>query len=459
MPTPSTTTEPSGQDGNSPLYDSLFKSVEQPQPQQDDRRPGRSIHDVLAEVESEVDKPDGTPADNKDKDGKPPADKPETKPEDKPDAPPAKVRVTKKKAAPEPLPEPEPEPEPEPVRRKAAAKPEPEPEPEPEVELNEEETDALESARFAEGLDPIKYKGYAGKLEKFYKAHADFVKQKRAQDPDFDFSEDNPEYSAWVQANRPPQIPQHEMKRIERERVRADVTKEAESKVEAIRNELRLRDEMPKIRERANKFMGESFRNALPDEAAALLKEKGLAAVKEAFPLEYQITAEVAKQASEMVSEFYALTGGLKKYNNDANTEEGAMHKSIIDWIDNECTEFAAKGGQYRIRDGKTFLDRTRYHSLPAAQRAKFWTFSNDELVMIAQGTMKRSLQVQLAEHREHLKKMGFVQQARAASVPPAETAPKPTPAQVRSSQAPGAAPAAPANEPGSGSILGVLGI
>ena len=461
MPTPSTT-EPSGQDGNSPLYDSLFKSVEQPQPQQDDRRPGRSIHDVLAEVESEVDKPDGTPADkdkDKDKDGKPPADKPETKPEDKPDAPPAKVRVTKKKVAPEPLPEPEPEPEPEPVRRKAAAKPEPEPEPEPEVELNEEETDALESARFAEGLDPVKYKGYAGKLEKFYKAHADFVKQKRAQDPDFDFSEDNPEYSAWVQANRPPQIPQHEMKRIERERIRADVTKEAESKVEAIRNELRLRDEMPKIRERANKFMGESFRNALPDEAAALLKEKGLAAVKEAFPLEYQITAEVAKQASEMVSEFYALTSGLKKFNQDTSTEEGAMHKSIIEWIENECSEFAAKGGQYRIRDGKTFLDRTRYHSLPAAQRAKFWTFSNDELVMIAQGTMKRSLQVQLAEHREHLKKMGFVQQARAASAPPAETAPKPTPAQVRSSQAPGAAPAAPANEQGSGSILGVLGI
>ena len=163
--------------------------------------------------------------------------------------------------------------------------------------------------------------------------------------------------------------------------------------------------------------------------------------------------------ASEMVSEFYALAGGLKKFNNDANTEEGAMHKAIIEWIENECSEFAAKGGQYRIRDGKTFLDRTRYHSLPAAQRAKFWTFSNDELVMIAQGTMKRSLQVQLAEHREHLKKMGFVQQARAASVPPAETAPKPTPAQVRSSQAPGAAPAAPANEQGSGSILGVLGI
>ena len=450
MPTPNTA-EPSGQDGNSPLYDSLFKSVEQQPAQTDDRRPGRSIHDVLAEVESEVDKPDGTPAD-KDKDGKPPADKPETKPEE-PDAPPAKVRVTKKKAAPEPLPEPEPEPEPEPVRRKAK----PEPEPEPEVELNEEERDAIESARFAEGLDPTKYKGYAGKLEKFYKAHADFVKQKRAQDPDFDFSEDNPEYSAWVQANRPPQIPQHEMKRIERERVRADVTKEADAKVEAIRNELRLRDEMPKIRERANKFMGESFRNALPDEAAALLKEKGLAAVKEAFPLEYQITAEVAKQASEMVSEFYALTGGLKKFNQDANTEEGAMHKSIIDWIDNECAEFAAKGGQYRIRDGKTFLDRTRYHSLPAAQRAKFWTFSNDELVMIAQGTMKRSLQQQLAEHREHLKKMGFVQQPKTAA--PAADAPKPTPAQVRGSQAPGAAPAAPANEPGSGSILGVLGI
>ena len=40
-----------------------------------------------------------------------------------------------------------------------------------------------------------------------------------------------------------------------------------------------------------------------------------------------------------------------------------------------------------------------------------------------------------------------------------ATTPPGPTPAQVRSSQAPGAAPAAPANEPGSGSILGVLGI
>ena len=463
MPTPNTA-EPSGQDGNSPLYDALFKSVEQPDQhqQQEERRPGRSIHDVLAEVgEPDADKP----ADN----GKPaepaadkPADKPAEPPADKPaEDKPAKVRVTKKKATPEPLPEPdlpaEPEPEPEPVRRKAAK---PEPEPEPEVELNEEERDTLDAARFAEGLDPTKYKGYAGKLEKFYRAHAEFVKQKRAEDPDFDFSDDNPEYSAWVQANRPPQIPQHEMRRIERERVRADVTKDADAKVEAIRNELRLRDEMPKIRERANKFMGESFRNALPDEAAALLKEKGLAAVKEAFPFEYQITAEVAKQASEMVSEFYALTSGLKKFNQDTSTEEGAMHKSIIEWIENECSEFAAKGGQFRIRDGKTFLDRARYHTLPAAQRAKFWTFSHEELVLIAQGTMKRSIQQQLAGHREHLKKMGFVQQAAAARAPepPKPAAPTPTPAQVRGSQAPGAAPAAPAGE-SSGSILGVLGI
>ena len=126
MPTPNTA-EPSGQDGNSPLYDALFKSVEQPDQhqQQEERRPGRSIHDVLAEVgEPDADKPadKGKPAEPAadkpaDKPAEPPADKPA---EDKP----AKVRVTKKKATPEPLPEPDlpAEPEPEPGKKLAVPK-------------------------------------------------------------------------------------------------------------------------------------------------------------------------------------------------------------------------------------------------------------------------------------------------------------------------------------------------
>lgn len=294
-------------------------------------------------------------------------------------------------------------------------------------------------------------------MERFYRAHADFMKKKRAEDPEFDFSEDNPEYSAWLVANRPPQIPQHEMRKIERERMRQEIASDADAKVAQVREELRRRDEEPKIRARSHQFMVESFKDSLPDEVQALLKEKGVDAAKAEYPYEFHIVSEVAKQASGMMNEFLSLTAGIKKFNRDSNTDEGKMHKSIIDWIDQECSDFAANGGQYRIREGKTFLGRTRYHSLPAAQRGKYWTFSNDDLVEIAKGTMKRAVTQQLAAARSQLESMGFVRkQPAAAAAKPAPT-PTPTPSQPRGSQAPGAAPVETPKE--GNPVLGMLGL
>ena len=452
MPTPNTA-EPSGQDGNSPLFDVLFKNVEQPPAQQEERRPGRSLSGVLAEIDAEKDKPAKPAEKDKPAEGAPAEKKTDKPAEGAATPPPAEkpVKVTKKKALPEPLPEPEVEEEiiPEPPKTRAAKAPEPEPEKEQELELNDEERDTLDIAKFAESVDP-KYKGYSGKLEKFYRAHAQWVAKKRAEDPEFEFSEDNPEYSTWLTANRPPQIPAFEMRRLDRARVKQEAESAAEAKVNTIREELRRRDEEPKIREKANRFMGDAFRESMPEEMAAVFKEKGIAGAKAEFPFEYNLVAEVSKQASDMVAEFLALTSGIKKFNQDMNTDEGKMHDSIIKWIDHECSDFAANGGQYRIRDGKTFLDRSRFHSLPAAQRAKYWTFSNDEMVMIAQGSVKRAVAAQIKQQREQLEAMGYVRQPRkpdAAETQKPVEPPKPTPAQVRGSQAPGAAPAANTNE------------
>ena len=458
MPTPNTA-EPSGQnDGSSnPLYDALFSSADAAPTKPEETRPGRSIQDVLAEADAAKDNPPPADADK----GTPPADKPTDKPvtDKQPAADPAqkpaeqKVKVTRRKATPAPLPEPELPPEPKPERR---AKPEPEPE--PDVEFSEEERDMLETARVAEGVDP-KFKGYAGKLDKFYRAHADFMKKKRGEDPEFDFSEDNPEYSAWLVANRPPAIPQHELRKIERERIRQEISSDADAKVAQVREELRRRDEEPKIRDRSQRFMTDSFKESLPDEVAALLKEKGVAAARAEYPYEFHIVSEVAKQASGMMSEFLSLTSGIKKFNADQHTDEGKMHKSIIDWIDQECDDFATNGGPYRIREGgQTFLGRTKFYSLPAAQRTKYWTFSDDDLIEIAKGTMKRAVTQQLAASRSQLESMGFVRKKAApAAEPAAKPAPTPTPSQPRGSQAPGAAPTEPAVA--TNAVMGMLGL
>lgn len=445
MTIPNTNPEPSGQsDGTQPetnaLYDTLFNTVSTPEQQQADEVPtrGRSMAEVLSEPEPEP-KPDDTTDKKED----------EPKPEPKPAAEAPKVTTRRRKA--DPLPPLEEAPKPVATATEAP----PKPAPEPELKLLEEEQDMLDLAKYAENVD-AKYKGYAGKLEKFYRQHAEYIDKKRTEDPEFDFTEDNPEYQAWLRANRPPAIPAYEMRKIERERIKQELSQDADAKVAQVHEELRRRDEEPKIQAAAQKFMGEVFKDALPDEMAALVKEKGIAAAKEEYALEYGIASQVAKSASDMMAEFLRLTSGVKKFNADKATEEGALHASLIDWIDQECADFAANGGQYRIRDGKQFVPRSQFGSLSPAAKAKAWTFSNDDLMLIARHTVKKAVAQQVDQQRKQLEAMGFVRQGRKPAAP-AKPEPKPTPAQVRAAPAPGAAPAS-TEQSGGNSVLRTLG-
>ena len=434
--------EPSGQDdGAKPetnaLYDTLFATVSpQEQTAADTPTRGRSMAEVLNDPAPE---PEAE---------QPPEKEPEAKPEPKPAA--EAPKVTRRRKA-DPLPPIE-EQKPAPVAAPVAAAPKEEPK---ELKLLDEEQDMLDLAKYAENVD-AKYKGYAGKLEKFYRQHAEYIDKKRAEDPEFDFTEDNPEYQTWLRANRPPPIPAYDVRKIERERIRQEVAKEADTKVATVREEMRRKEAEPQIQESAKRFMVDVFKDAMPPEAAALAKEQGIEAAKKEFAMEYNIASQVAKSASDMIAEFHRLTGGFKKFNPDKSTEEGRVHASIIDWIDQECTSFATNGGQYRIRDGKQFVPRSQFASLSPEAKAKAWTFSNSDLVEIARHTVKRAVNQQVEQQRKQLESMGFVRQQQARKAP-AKPEPKPTPAQVRAAPAPGAAPAAP-EQSGGNPVLSVLG-
>lgn len=450
-----------GGSNENPLLKSLFAAASEPK-QEERQKPsstaGASLHEVLANIDAQAEaggeKPDGA------KDGEKPEAKEGEKPSETPPPPPAapakrvKVRRAKEPEAPPPPPVVAP-------AAPAAEPPKKEEPKDPDDGLLDEEKEMLRLARFAEKKNSTKYAGHADKLSAFFRKNAEFVAKKQAEDPEYDFSEDNPEYKAFLNANRPPAIPAHEQRALEREMIKEEVLEEtrAESQKRTEEEQTRARhDELRKQHKQdANKFWKETVTVALPDELMATIKEHGVAKAREMHPLEYQIADHVTKNAADAVEEFMLISSGVKQL--DPNNPQ---HVGIVQFINDECADFAKNGGDDRVRNGKQFIGRVEYQRLTAQQRAGFWTFSNAELVERAKFATKLSIEQLIKQEYESRAAQGWTRTppAKPQQTPP-KPAPEPTPAATtRPAPSNGAAPPAGKPKIGAGNpVMGALGL
>lgn len=412
-----------------PLLDALFSTVAPASEPEPEEGPGRTLSEAL----SADPEPKEEPKD-------PPKEEPKDPPKEEPKGEPEKPKVKVKKAEPPPPP-PAPKAEP-----KAEAKPETDPF---ENELLEEEKDALAIARFAANSDP-KHKGYDEKLLKFYKAHADFMKAARAKDPAYDFSEDNPEYEAWLRANKPQMLTALESRRIEREMIKAEARQEAAAEAAKVQAEMERRDRIPAVAREADDFGKNMVDDSVPPDLLKVLREEGVEKAKEAFPVEFDIADRVVRQAQVLSREFLELSNGIKTL--DGNNP---LHRAIVDFVRKSCDDFAANGGKFRIRNGKQFATREAFGKMTPDQKAAHWTFSNRDLLDIAKVEAKNAITVQIKQEVDRLEKMGY----RRAT---------PAPTQKQETEAPQAPRSRPSPAPGGGEkddrissnpVLSVLGL
>jgi hypothetical protein len=420
-----TTNEAPTESSGNPLLDSLYASVEQPRKESTEPTRGMSLHAALASPDKPAEKPDDKPPEKAQDAAEKPAEKPAAA------APSKRVKVRRASepvAAPAAAPAPAPAP---------AAQPEA-PTKDDEEGLLDEEKDKVRIARYAAKKNPTKYADHDKKLVAYFKKHSEFITKKQAEDPDYDFSDDNPEYKAFQIANRPPAISAFEERALEREMIKDEAVAEADKRISADREERRIAELKPKLKKQADQFWHEVVTTSLPDELMATIRTHGAAKARELHPLEYEVADHVSKSAAGAMQEFLELASGVKQF--DRNN---GQHIGIAQFIEDECKIFQ-DGGNDLVRDGKRFVTRADFHSMPAAQRAGFWTFSDADLIGRAKLATKFSIQ-------QHIKAESDRRAAQGWSRP--QTAPA-KPQEPTASSAARPAPAA-GNAPDSGSGTG----
>lgn len=397
----------------------------------------------------------------------PPAATPDPAAATTPPAAPKKVAVKKKDPAPAPLTKDDVAAA---VREALPATPTPERKPEPAApaapalpsDLTPEERDEIELYQFIEQKDPAK-KGLVDKGLKFVEETKKFLAKRIEQEgADYDPATD-PLYKKFVEANKP-QITSVERRKFTILREVGDVEakayerarKELLPEIEKTRQKIAEIEETPKIKARLSTF-GDEIAADLPEEIAKAYAEGGkkLEKIKEDFPLEYEAVVQSVSGAVVLAEDFLKLRAGTATF--DPNNDR---HSFIVKFLDGQAKLFAERGGEARVRDGKTFVHP--YEFKPGMEKSH-WTFDNEDVLTMlryqASAEAKHRIQSERQRHNAALEAAKRRTPAPNGTTPPAVVPPPEQKSPVITpTPAPGAAaPAGSANADDNilGNILG----
>lgn len=392
-------------------------------------------------------KPPETP-----KSGEPAAPAAPTPPPEKP------ITVRRKAKAPAPIPGPIAAPPP------AAPAPAPDAADEKkwESELLDEEREQLELARTAEQHGGKKYEGFTAKTAAFLKEL-----QKRADAENFD--ENDPDFQKWFEANQPRVSALDREKIVARSEIAAQSGRKA-PELEELQHELFVRDTEPKIIAAAadvkRKLNSTVFPKEITDAFETKVKElggdqaKALKAVQEDYALEFDLAKNVVDVATSDVQEFRRLTTYSPKTGKPlkAYDEHNPAHQRIMRLMNDVCAGYRQDASAPQNRGDKWFATREEYYAMPVAERAKWWTLSNDEIIDRAMAAVPAVVALAIEQERDRLeKRYRFTRtRAAAAAAPTAPVTPTPTPP-PRPSALPSGAPGGAAPSMGS-ALAGKLG-
>ena len=437
-PTPPPTPPP-GEEAMDATLKLLFDAADSEKAEAEKPKPETPIGKSLAQALDEQ-----TPEEKNGTAPPPTPPTPETKKPDAPPPPPAEKKVKVRRRGEEPAPPPPPAPAPAPT-------PELPPKTKTEDEvfeegLLEEERDQLELARFAEGKDPTKYRGYAAKVSKFLKEHQAYLeKNPKAVQAGSDEAE---AYETWLKTNNVALAPR-EAKILEREliteRARQETMKQTESQMAELHDDNFRRDTEPKIKAEADAAFSKLAHEAAPQEFVKFAQEKGIEEAKKQYPTEYRITTKVLTETASDIEELRRLTTKNPRTGNPLRQYDGAnpQHVRVLKFMREQCNHFKSgppdekpEARTERIRllnqGGKTFLTRDEFYSLPAAQRDAHWTFSPDQIVAMAMHFAKQQVASEVKEEYAAREAEGWVRKTPAPAAngtAPTGTPPPPPPA------------------------------
>lgn len=296
-----------------------------------------------------------------------------------------------------------------------------------ESDLLDTEKEMLADARELEKRFPQKHAGLADRTAKFLREHAQMADSET-------FDAQDPEYVAWLAANKP-KLTRHDLEELQEARIVERTEKKFSTKLEEIEHENFTRAEQPRIAAETDRFYVDAAKNSLPDEIVQEIAKHGNNAeayekTKEVYGMELEIAERVLDTAAQDIAEFKRLTTTNPKTGRPlvAFDEKNETHQRLTKLVASVCEDFKNGGGKELLKNGKWFVTRDEWNSMPAEARGQFWTFTNEQIIDRSKGYIKNAISKGIEERQSILKKWNF-QRAPRAAAPAAPAAPVPPPA------------------------------
>lgn len=418
-PAPASTPEADPEVNQSPAP---APSPDQPESSDPEAAPGRMIDDpLMAAVKRDMGLEDPNPEPEPAPAVVPPtsvAEEPETTP------------------APEPVPETAPAPKKKVVRRAepaaAPVPPAPEPVDEPTAPVTkptEEEAfiatlplavqRELEDYHEAEEIFPDKHKGKHRQLVDWLKGVDGKIEELRQQNPQRTFDKDDEEFTKLMgtKPKLPPGDARLAQERVVERRLTDRIKRESERELSEIKRRQVAIEVAPTVAAEVDAFREAAIESFAGDEDPALkqvagvIKEKGLQAAIEEFPLEARVTAGVMGQVSKMLESYRLMAHGAQMYDRNNPT-----HQMLGQFLQKVGDEFEASGGQRKLRGGKVFVHPAKFSRLTPEQQAKAWTFDLSDVEGLLASEAGKTISEQIKAAEERAAAFGYVRRPKAST-------------------------------------------
>lgn len=268
--------------------------------------------------------------------------------------------------------------------------------------LDEDEVHEVRTAEFAESKYPERYKGHAQRVLDFIKKHKQYV---QTAPTDSTLDRDDAEYQRFLKTNKPT-VTDGERRRLERERLMEEAAAEAQKRMSPVAQ--RLAEELTQLK--AAPLVEKTI-----NDYKSLLKE---VMPKDDDPLLEDAVKNMSQKAVEAGKEFLLLSTRLKDYDSRNET-----HKWLGDFIAEQGDLFIKSGHPSLKRSGKSFAPRAKFNTMNADERAKHFTFSDEDVLNIIAINAKAAAEHQAKTEREKFERMGYTR-VKVPQAPVVETRP-----------------------------------
>ena len=312
--------------------------------------------------------------------------------------------------------------------------------------LNDAEKERYELAKWASS-NVDGYKGKDAEYLQFFRNHKKYLEKRIQEDPDVDFQEDE-DYKRFLAQNKV--------------NFNANQVKEAKIQRQAEENALqKLTPEIQKQQRELHRLRAEPVAKKAIEESKKLVARAVPAEIMDEFKknpqftkthaLEAKIVDRVLGDANKMIEAFHAIASDIIDFD-----EKNPVHVRLSNWINQEQEAFIQSGKTKR--GGKTFVRRERYPNVPAADRDKYYTFSDSDVMQLLAKRAGDSMSKQIAKSLEELESSGFVRQS--ASLQETQTPQVEQPAKrMNPSPRPGPSMETGNSDQGENKVLSLLGL